>query len=238
MKKKIMALVLCVAMLAIAIVGGTLAYFTDEDAAKNVMTMGGVDIEQLEQERNENGELVNFTQNKEVVPAVGTCAWDAEKITVNGVEMQVFDDAKFKNTIDKIVSVKNNGKSSAYIRTIIAIEAPGFDANNLIGINYNDNETVQMSSPICVTVGGVDYVCFVFTYKDALEPGKSSEPSLMQVYLGSEATNDDVKAYGDTWEIIALTQAVQDDGFADAATGLNEAFGAADATNIATWLAE
>ena len=49
MKKKILALVLCVAMLAIALVGGTLAYFTDTDAAQNVMAVGNVAIVQDEQ---------------------------------------------------------------------------------------------------------------------------------------------------------------------------------------------
>ena len=44
MKKKIFAIMLCIAMLAIAIVGGTLAYFTDDDAVANVMTVGNVDI--------------------------------------------------------------------------------------------------------------------------------------------------------------------------------------------------
>lgn len=42
MKKKILAIVLCVAMLAIAIVGGTLAYFTDTDVATNVIVVGDV----------------------------------------------------------------------------------------------------------------------------------------------------------------------------------------------------
>ena len=40
MKKKILAIVLCVAMLAIAIVGGTMAYFTDTEGVTNVMTTG------------------------------------------------------------------------------------------------------------------------------------------------------------------------------------------------------
>lgn len=44
MKKKILALVLCVALAAVAIVGGTLAYFTDDDAKTNTFTMGKVDI--------------------------------------------------------------------------------------------------------------------------------------------------------------------------------------------------
>lgn len=44
MKKKIVALCLCIAMLTIAIAGGTLAYFTDTDAKTNTFTVGNVDI--------------------------------------------------------------------------------------------------------------------------------------------------------------------------------------------------
>ena len=45
MKKKILAITLCVAMLAIMVVSGTLAYFTDTGAKVNTFTMGKVDIE-------------------------------------------------------------------------------------------------------------------------------------------------------------------------------------------------
>ncbi|MBR4289256.1 MAG: SipW-dependent-type signal peptide-containing protein [Oscillospiraceae bacterium] len=44
MKKKILAIVLCVAMLAIAIVGGTMAYFTDTHAQTNTFVAGNVGI--------------------------------------------------------------------------------------------------------------------------------------------------------------------------------------------------
>ena len=59
MKKKILAIVLCVAMLAIAIVGGTMAYFTDEHEQTNTFTMGKVDIalEEPNYEGDEPGAL-------------------------------------------------------------------------------------------------------------------------------------------------------------------------------------
>lgn len=44
MKKKIFAIVLCMAMLAIAVVGGTMAYFTDNDEKTNTFTVGNVSI--------------------------------------------------------------------------------------------------------------------------------------------------------------------------------------------------
>ena len=47
-KKKILALCLIVCLLATAAVGGTLAYFTDTDAATNTFTVGNVDIDLTE----------------------------------------------------------------------------------------------------------------------------------------------------------------------------------------------
>ena len=44
MKKKIIALCLCIAMIAIAVVSGTLAYFTDDDSKTNTFTVGNVSI--------------------------------------------------------------------------------------------------------------------------------------------------------------------------------------------------
>ena len=48
MKKKIIALCLIVALAATAVIGGTLAYFTDNAKAENVFTVGGVDIDLTE----------------------------------------------------------------------------------------------------------------------------------------------------------------------------------------------
>lgn len=44
MKKKLIALVVCLAMLAIALVGGTMAYFTDKEEKTNTFTAGNVGI--------------------------------------------------------------------------------------------------------------------------------------------------------------------------------------------------
>lgn len=48
MKKKIIAVCLIVALAATAVVGGTLAWFTDDEVASNVFTVGNVDIELTE----------------------------------------------------------------------------------------------------------------------------------------------------------------------------------------------
>ncbi len=53
MKKKLTAICLCVALVAIAVVGASLAYFTDTtEKVTNTFTMGGVDIKLEEQNWN------------------------------------------------------------------------------------------------------------------------------------------------------------------------------------------
>ena len=55
MKKKITAIFLCVALLAIAIVGASLAYFTDTKTATNTFTVGNVKIDLIESKFHRTG---------------------------------------------------------------------------------------------------------------------------------------------------------------------------------------
>ena len=55
MKKKITAIFLCVALLAIAIVGASLAYFTDTKTATNTFTVGNVKIDLIESKFHREG---------------------------------------------------------------------------------------------------------------------------------------------------------------------------------------
>ncbi len=60
MKKKITALCLCVALLAVAVVGASLAYFTDTKSATNTFTVGNVKIDLLESSlHRENAGVAN-----------------------------------------------------------------------------------------------------------------------------------------------------------------------------------
>lgn len=57
MQKKIIALCLVIALAATAVIGGTLAYFTDEDDATNTFTVGNVDITLTEPNWNSSGSV-------------------------------------------------------------------------------------------------------------------------------------------------------------------------------------
>ena len=48
MKKKITAIALVICLMAVAVIGGSLAYFTDKDDATNTFTVGNVSIELTE----------------------------------------------------------------------------------------------------------------------------------------------------------------------------------------------
>ncbi len=56
MKKKIVTLSLAVALAATAVIGGTLAYFTDTEEKENIFTVGNVEIELTEPNWDASGE--------------------------------------------------------------------------------------------------------------------------------------------------------------------------------------
>ena len=245
MKKKIVSLCLIVALLAIAIIGGTLAYFTDYETAKNVMTVGNVDIEQIEQQRAANGGLEPFAPGKPLLPMGADPAWAEENVTVNGDSFKVFDS---ENVIDKIVTVKNNGNVDAYVRTIVALEA-GKTAEqakdlwyNYIGVTDNSDKGETISSEdndLFVKIGDTYYIIVVYTYEDAIAAGTESAASLTGVALYAETKQETVADFEGDYEVLVLSQAVQAaDMGDDAGAALDLAFGDVDATNVAKWFAD
>ena len=244
--KNILLSGLSLVLVAALAIGGTVAYLQDDDSDVNVMTLGNVKIEQNEYERVvengaykvENGSYVlkDFSQAKPLLPASeldangnpynhGAGNWDTTTVDLSQVGSQgsqkVFTS---KNAQDKIVTVKNTGKSDAYVRTWIALEDPFTEGR--IGVNVGDTtKYIQDPAWASVTIDGVQYSVSCFTYKEALKPGEVSTPSLSQVYLNYKATNEDMELLGDTYEILAFSQAVQTAGFDSADAALDAAFG-------------
>ncbi len=245
--KKILLMGVSYVLIAALAIGGTLAYLKDDDSAVNVMTLGNVYIEQIEQERDENGKLVPFKQGKPALPAVyeGTSIpWADENdwIVPGNEAWKVVEDNV--NVVDKFVSVKNVGKSDAYVRTIIAFEAGKDEIGEpYMHLIHNDSSDTwefdwavdENKEDITIEIDGSVYYIGVYTYTKVLEPGVTTVPNVKQIYLDKTATNEVCASYGETFEIIALSQAVQAAGFADAATALNAGFGEIDAANVAKW---
>lgn len=230
MRKKLVALSMAVLMLAVAVVGGTLAYFTDTDAKNNTFTTGNVEIELIE----------NFGDNKpetpeKLIPATGS----AQAGTL-------------QNGITKEVTVKNTGSEDAFVRVHIAIPSvldngnPDFDAGkNTLHFNYAADSIGEgkwdwsktTAAPYEgdwnyyeTTIGTISYNVYVVTYGTALKSGEvTPEKAMHQVYLDSNTSNEAIKSYietlGANWQIKVLAEGTQSAGFDNAYDALNTAFG-------------
>lgn len=234
MKKKIVSIALVVAMLAIAVIGGTMAYFTDTDAQTNEFTIGNVTIDLFEDFN---------TENLPLIPAVGSMNSE------NGV-------TEMKNTIEKEVYVENTGDQAAYVRVHIAVPAIA-DGRNIIATTCHDMTTVDgkwiwgttldANYPYRdggnwnmyrnIEIEGVPYKVFVVTYETALESDDVTVDAISKVYMDPATTQDEIAEwndlYGDNWsKVYVVAEAVQADGFDDAITALNTAFGVPGEYNV------
>lgn len=124
MKKKILAIVLCVAMLAIAIVSGTTAYFTDTQAQTNTFTAGKVDIILYEH-------IVKQDTNPES-DTFGDLISTGDK-TQKDQSYHLYP--AMKVTKDPTIRVEA-GSENAYVAAIVTITG---DIHSLIGVKGNNN---------------------------------------------------------------------------------------------------
>lgn len=244
-KKKLVSLCLVLALLLTVAIGGTMAYFTDTEADENVMTIGKVDIVQHEMQRGDDDSIEAFEDNKMLVPVVGTSAWGTPVELEDGkVKASVLDDTKMKNIVDKFIYVENEGNVPVYARTLVAFE----DTNDVsqyfmtVGANlvfpYAGNDFLQIKD-----VNGTVYTVGYITYKDAIAAGGFSPVALSQYYMIAGATQEQIAPAGDSYTILALSQAIQADGFAnaDAAFQAESTFGAITETDdekVAEWFNE
>ncbi|MGN1334478.1 MAG: SipW-dependent-type signal peptide-containing protein [Anaerovoracaceae bacterium] len=218
MKKKITVIALVVMLLAVSVIGASLAYFTDKDSEVNTFTAGGVKIDLIEQQVNEAGTaLVDFEQDQVLMPIVGSAQG----------EKDAFGQPLAENYIDKIVTVTNTGKSDAYVRAYFAIPSAlddGFETFNAganilhfnFGNYFNENGglittygnqwlwgTVAKEGHsgwnyFETTIDGVAYNVYFADYYQALPAGKTTEQFVSGVYLDSHVDMDAQGNYIDT----------------------------------------
>lgn len=204
MKKKL-ALALAALLLCTLAVGTTLTYFTDTDYDKNVMTVGKVEIEQVEAFDEANANLLPYTG-----------------VITPGAALDVA-----KNAITKTVVVKNTGSEAAYIRTLIAFEAVNGEdpiAKGIIHAQYNDATVGAWAYVNKIEVGGVTYFVYSFTYTGPLAKNTESAPSLVAIALDGAQGNAFSDAIVGKYDVLVLSQAVQAAGFGSAADAFAAAF--------------
>ncbi|MDY5083677.1 MAG: SipW-dependent-type signal peptide-containing protein [Candidatus Limivicinus sp.] len=212
MKKKITAIFLCVALVAIAVVGASLAYFTDTDNETNTFTVGNVKIDLIEKQKGENG-LEAFDQDKTLVPGKSNDG----------------------NAVSKIATVKNTGKNDAWVwaelripKYLVSSEYPSNESKNALhwnsygcfNVEYNSGNYWRLAitdgivdadhkvtDPKMVavedglwydyqyvgteTIGDIEYVVIRTKMQNTLPAGMTSLPFLAQVYMDWRVTTNE-----------------------------------------------
>ena len=212
MKKKLTAIFLCVALVAIAVVSASLAYFTDTDNETNTFAVGNVKIDLIEQQKGANG-LEDFVSNKTLLPGTSD-----------------------ENAVSKIVTVKNTGVNDAWVWVdlkipayLVSNEYPANESKNALhwnsygcfNVEYNSGNYWSLATsdgivganhkvidPNMVAVedglwhdyqfvrkekiGDTEYVVIRTKMQNKLPAGKISLPCLAQVYMDWRVvTNED-----------------------------------------------
>ena len=190
MKKKITAIFLCVALVAIAIVGASLAYFTDTKTATNTFTMGNVAITLDETDvKNPTGPRVTSNTYNTFPGAVVT----------------------------KDPTVHNTGSNAAYIRA--KVEVKGWVDTCKFATGYTTGMDMKATldllidrlgdgwSVVDANVNGKD-VTFVLKYDGTLASGADTTAMFNQVKIPAAIEN------GQTFGTITVkAEAIQADGF-------------------------
>ena len=246
MKKKITAIFLCVALLAIAIVGASLAYFTDTDAATNTFTVGNVKIKLLESSlHRENAGVANGTisdselwsdvakegsGNTSKYKAGDTFYTDAQ-IEANAAEYTCQSVPLIPGrSYHKMPYVKNVGKNDAYIRIRIMIPAD-LDTAVLNSSMYTSSAMDKKEFTMAVDqTGTVDregrkYNVYTFTRIDSLAPGEMTYWNVWgTIHMDTTVTSAQSEAlFGENgpypngvFPVLVEADAIQSEGFANA----------------------
>lgn len=245
MKKKILALSMCIALAAIAIVGASLAYFTDTKSATNTFTVGNVKIELLESSlHRENAGVANGatsdselwsdvakegTGNTSKYKAGDTFYTDAQ-IEANAAQYSC-ENIKLNpgQSYHKMPYVKNIGANDAYIRIRVMIPAE-LDTAVLNSSMYtttalNNKEFTMAYDNSGVDRDGLKYNVYTFTRIDTLAPNELTYWNVWgTIHMDADVTNEEIeslfgegKTFADgTFPVLVEADAIQADGFADA----------------------
>ena len=141
MKKKLIAIFLCVALVAIAVVGASLAYFTDTKSATNTFTVGNVKIDLIESRYHRTGSdnagdtSVPDPTTKAAGMEFVTDGWTVftdDEIKADAANYSEYIGERGKNMVPgrnvvKCPYVVNTGANDAYIRIRVMIPSA---ANN------------------------------------------------------------------------------------------------------------
>ena len=245
-KKRFVAILLCVTLVALAAIGATFAYLTSTDSVTNTFTVGNVKIKLIESSlHRENAGVANGatsdselwsnvnkegTGNTSKYKAGDTFYTDAQ-IEANAAEYKC-ENVKLLpgESYHKMPYVKNIGTENAYIRIRVMIPAD-LDTAILNSSMYtstalnNKEFTMAYDNSGKVEREGVKYNVYTFTRIDPLAAGEMTYWNVWgTIHMDSDTTGEELaeffgegKAYANgVFPVLVEADGIQADGFADA----------------------
>lgn len=245
-KKRFVAILLCMTLVALAAIGATFAYLTSTDGVTNTFTVGNVKIKLIESSlHRENAGVANGatsdselwsnvnkegTGNTSKYKAGDTFYTDAQ-IEANAAEYKC-ENVKLLpgESYHKMPYVKNIGTEDAYIRIRVMIPAD-LDTAILNSSMYtstalnNKEFTMAYDNSAAVEREGVKYNVYTFTRIDPLAAGEMTYWNVWgTIHMDPDTTGEELaeffgegKAYADgVFPVLVEADGIQSDGFANA----------------------
>jgi len=202
-KKKLLSLCLVLCLGAIALVGGSLAYFTDADEEENVFTVGNVDIEIVESKLHRQ---VDNATDEQILADSKTYQ---DYLADEGANMVP------GRWVRKAPYINNVGNNPAFVRVIVEQSKWFWENTSMMEYTTAQQEGAIVRSDPVETQDGKMRVTYTFT--EALEPGELSKYCpIWQFKINEDVTSDDLLTRVDDEEIVMVyAEAIQAEGFAD-----------------------
>ena len=236
MKKKIVALCLCVALAVVAIGGATLAYFTDTDAKTNTFTVGKIDIS-LEENFQQNSKLLPGSQTVNNVPKEVTI-----KLEDGSEDAYVWDEWLIPAALDST-------DGSTGTNNVVHVNSAGYTWDNYrenpkywpagqtealpLEKTWDHDPEIELGSGVgpegfvgTETIDNIVYNKYVVLYHGKLSAGNETTMAMKQVYLDSKVDTNAQGQYTINGKVInydfskgvnifVRAYGIQAEGFAD-----------------------
>ena len=224
MKKKLVTGALLCAFGAVAVTGGTLAYFTDKDQAENVFTTGNVDIALEEVFDAKNAKLMPGIDIQKEVDVKNTGSEDAY-VRVHLAVPSMLDSG---SEDEPEFAAYNNTLHWNFAKATVEDGKWNWNADKG-GANYPGNGgNWNMYQQV---IDGIQYNVYVATYETALKTGDVADNAIHKVYLDANVTNEMMSAItaedalGTNPKVLVFAEGGQVAGFNNAYDALNTQFG-------------
>lgn len=198
MKKKIIALCLIVALAATAVIGGTLAYFTDTDEATNTFTMGNVKIALQEKFDKDNAVLRPGTQKQNAIQKEVTIKNTGSEDAYVWYEFYIptdLDSTDGSTGTNNIVHVNSAGRTWDTYRENNKYWAEGQTEALPLAQTWDHDPEVELGITGTEgyirqeTINGIKYNVYLALYHGKLAKDEVTSVGMTQVYLDSKVDN-------------------------------------------------